>query len=65
LDGFRGGRMTWFSDNDSMKTVKDHIGGKHVPDSIREEAKQEYTERRREEGASANEIREELFDLDY
>lgn len=49
--------MTWFDKSDSMKTVKDHIGGRHTPDSIREDAKREYRERRKEEGASEDEIR--------
>jgi len=54
----------WFSDDDSMQTVKDHVGGKHTPDSVREDAKKEYADRRREEGASPQEIKDELFDLE-
>lgn len=54
----------WFDKRDSMRTVKNHIGGKHTPDSIREDAKKEYRERRQREGASENEIREEIFRLE-
>jgi hypothetical protein len=55
----------WFDESDSTKTVKDHLVGKHTPDGIRDDAKREYSERRREEGASEQEIRNELFDLGY
>jgi hypothetical protein len=55
----------WFDESDNMRTIKDHLGGKHTPDSIRDDAKREYSERRREEGASEQEIRNELFDLEY
>jgi len=55
----------WFDKSDSMQTVKDHLGGKHTPDSIHDDAKREYRERRREEGASDQEIRNELFELEY
>lgn len=55
----------WFDNTDSMKTVKDHIGGKHTPHSIRQEAKQEYRERRKKEGASDHQIQKEIYDLDW
>lgn len=55
----------WFNDSDDMKTVKSHVGGRRIPDSIREEAKCEYRKRRKQEGVSDSEIAKELFDLDY
>ena len=60
----RDGGGRWFDDNDSMRTVKEHLGGKHTPDSVRDDARREYTERRREEGAPPDEIRRELYDLE-
>jgi hypothetical protein len=54
-----------FDYNDSIQTVKDHIAGKHVPGSIRDDAKREYRERRREEGLSEDQIRDELFKLEW
>lgn len=56
--------MTWFDERDSMRTVTDHIKGKHIPYSVRWEAKQEYTERRKQEGASDDQIKKELYDLE-
>lgn len=55
----------WFDDSDSTQTVKDHLGGKHTPDSIRNDAEREYRERRLEEGASEKEINNDLFEYKY
>ena len=55
----------WFDKSDSMKIVKNHIGDKHTPHSVREDAKQEYRERRQKEGASEDQIRKEIWDLSW
>ena len=54
----------WFDSRDSMKVVKEHIGGKHTPYSIKKEAEQEYRERRKREGASDDEIKREIYELE-
>jgi len=56
--------MPWFDDGDSTRTVTDHIGGKHTPDSVRDDAKREYRERRKADGASDSEIKRELYELE-
>lgn len=57
--------MTWFDKRDSIRTVKDHISGKHTPYSVRQDAKREYMERRKTEGASDDQIKKELYELDW
>lgn len=54
----------WFDEKDSLKTVKDHIGGKHTPDSIKREAREEYRRRMRREGVPEQEIRRRIYDLE-
>jgi hypothetical protein len=53
----------FFDETDNMQTVKDHIGGKHTPDSVREDAEGEYRKRRKAEGASDHEIKKEIYEL--
>lgn len=55
----------WFDKSDSMNTVKNHMGDKHTPHSVREDAKQEYRERRRKAGVSEDEIKEEIYNLSW
>lgn len=54
----------FFDASDDLKTVKNHIGGKHTPHSVSEEAKQEYKERRKAEGASDSQIKHEIWELE-
>jgi hypothetical protein len=55
----------WFDNSDTMESVKDHIGGKHTPDSVRDDAKREYRKRRLEQGAEESEVRDELYELEW
>lgn len=57
--------IAWFDKSDSLKTVKDNMAGKHTPHSVREAAKQEYRERRREAGVPEDQIREEVYKLSW
>ena len=55
----------WFDKTDKMKDIKSELGGKHTPDSVREDARREYRKRRKEEGASESTVKRELFDLEW
>jgi len=54
----------WFDEKDSMKTVVNHIGGKHTPHSVKEDAKREYRERMRDAGLPDKVIDRQILDLE-